>query len=175
DPRSAFAVYLWLSAVQVLLLTHAWEYAGSMLTGRQAKRILPMIGVGASLGAIVGGSSVAPAAIRLGTSNLLWIATGLLVAALPLLWLVTEPAREIEDAGESPGVLLAFVRRSVRGLQEVSTSALLRLLAVGLIALTVTGTLIDLQLKFLLQETFDRDGITAIYGLLSAGVGVGTL
>ena len=40
DPRSAFAVYLWLSTVQVLVLTHAWDYASSLLTGRQAKRLL---------------------------------------------------------------------------------------------------------------------------------------
>ena len=45
NSRSAFIVYLWLSAVQVLVLTHAWDYASSMLTGRQAKRLLPMFGV----------------------------------------------------------------------------------------------------------------------------------
>lgn len=175
DPRTAFAVYLWLSAVQVLLLTHAWEYAGSMLTGRQAKRLVPMIGVGASLGAIVGGSAVAPAAIRIGTSNLLWVSTALLVVALPLLWLVDEPAREVEVTAEDGSAVSGFLSRSVAGFREVSGSNLLRLLAVGLIALTMTGTLIDLQLKFLLQETFGRDGITAIYGLMSAGVGLGTL
>lgn len=175
SPQTAFAVYLWLSAVQVLLLTHAWEYAGSMLTGRQAKRILPMIGVGASLGAISGGSAVVPAAIRLGTSNLLWISVGLLVAALPLLWRVEEPAKELEDPAEESNVLLAFVSRSMRGIRELGSSDLLKLLALGLVALTMTGTLIDLQLKFLLQETFGRDAITAIYGLMSAGVGLGTL
>jgi hypothetical protein len=51
----------------------------------------------------------------------------------------------------------------------------LRLLAVGIVALTLTGTLIDLQLKFLLQESYTRDRIAAIYGLLSAVVGAGTL
>jgi len=71
DPRSAFLLYLWLSAVQVLIVTHSWNYVAAMLTGRQAKRLLPLIGMGASVGAIIGGASVAPAAYRLGTSNLL--------------------------------------------------------------------------------------------------------
>lgn len=174
DPRSAFVVYLWLSAVQVLVLTHAWDYASSMLTGRQAKRILPLIGVGASIGAIVGGTGVAPAALRLGTENLLWIAMALILLALPLLWLVDEPVREIENQeGQNP--LLAFLVRAGRGFQAVGGSKLLRLMAFGLISLTITGTLIDLQLKFLLQETFEKDDITAIYGLMSAGVGTGTL
>lgn len=175
SPRTGFVVYLWLSAVQVLVLTHAWEFAGSMLTGRQAKRLLPMIGVGASIGAIAGGTAVAPAAIQLGTANLLLVSVALLVVALPILWLVDAPAKEIdtEDAGRNTA--LVFLSRSGRGLQAVLGSRLLRLLALALIALTVTGTLIDLQLKFLLQENFGRDDITAIYGLMSAAVGTGTL
>lgn len=174
NPRSAFVVYLWLSAVQVLVLTHAWDYASSMLTGRQAKRLLPMIGVGASLGAIAGGTAVAPAAIRIGTANLLWVATVLLAASLPLLWAVKEPVKEIE-AGKDGNAILTFLSRSGRGFQAVAGSKLLRLLAVGLVALTITGTLIDLQLKFVLQGAFQRDDITAIYGLMSAAVGTGTL
>jgi len=161
--------------VQVLVLTHAWDYAGSMLTGRQAKRLLPLIGVGASIGAIVGGLGVAPAALRMGTSNLLWIGIALLVASLPLLWLVDEPSKEVEEPSRYKNPLLTFMSRSGRGIRSVGTNELLRLLALGLIALTVTGTLIDLQLKFVLQETFPRDRITAIYGLMSAGVGLGTL
>jgi len=175
DPRSAFGIYLLLSAVQVLVLTHAWDYAGSMLTGRQAKRLLPMIGIGASLGAIAGGTGVAPTARGLGTANLLWISVTLVVAALPLLWLVNEPTREPEDSDQGRNVLIGFLARSGRGIQAVSSNQLLRLLALGLIGLTMTGTLIDLQLKFVLKESFGRDDITAIYGLMSAGVGVGTL
>lgn len=38
DARSGFLVYLWIS-VQVLTLTHAWDYAGDMLSGRRAKRL----------------------------------------------------------------------------------------------------------------------------------------
>ncbi len=175
NPRSAFVVYLWLSTVQVLLLTHAWDYASSMLTGRQAKRLLPMIGVGASIGAILGGATVAPAAIRIGTSNLLLVAVALLVSAAPLLWLTDEPTREPENSGDDQHSFAAFLSRSGRGFKAVRSSALLRLMAAGLVALTVTGTLIDLQLKFVLQELYDRDRITAIYGLMSAAVGTGTL
>jgi len=175
DPRTSFVVYLWLSAVQVLMLTHAWDYAGDLLTGRQAKRLLPLIGVGASLGAILGGTGVAPAALGLGTENLLWISAGLLVASLPLLWAIPEPVREAEESTDHLGAAKAFLQRASRGVNSVMGNGLLRLLAVGLVALTLTGTLIDLQLKFLLQESYSRDRITAIYGLLSAAVGAGTL
>lgn len=175
NPRTAFGIYLLLSAAQVLVLTHAWDYAGSMLNGRQAKRLLPMIGIGASLGAIAGGTAVAPAVRGLGTANLLWISISLVLAALPLLWLVNEPIRDIDDTDKNRNVLMTFLARSGRGVQAVASSRLLRLLAFALIGLTMTGTLIDLQLKFILKESFGRDEITAIYGLMSAGVGVGTL
>lgn len=175
DPRTSFAVYLWLSAVQVLLLTHAWDYAGDLLTGRQAKRLLPLIGAGASCGAILGGAGVAPAAFGLGTENLLWVSAVLLALALPLLWAIPEPAREADEPTDHVGAVKAFVARASRGVRAVAENGLLRLLAVGLVALTLTGTLIDLQLKFLLQESYSRDRITAIYGILSAVVGAGTL
>ncbi|HET9948582.1 MAG TPA: hypothetical protein VFQ22_06650, partial [Longimicrobiales bacterium] len=174
-PRSAFGIYLWVSVVQVLVLTHAWDYASDLLTGRQTKRILPLIGVGASLGAIFGGLGVAPAAFSLGTENLLWVAVALMVGALPVLWTIREPMREPEEPAVRMSAVAAFVQRASRGLRSIASHDLLRLLAVGLIALTLTGTLIDLQLKFLLQETYPRDRITAIYGLLSAAVGAGTL
>jgi HEAT repeat protein/MFS family permease len=172
---TSFVIYLWISAVQVLMLTHAWDYAGNMLTGRQAKRLLPLIGMGASFGAIVGGTGVAPAVFWLGTDDLLWVSMLLLIVSLPLLWLVAEPVREAEDSAGQGGPAKEFLQRAGRGIRSVSSNGLLRLLALGLVALTLTGTLIDLQLKFLLQETYPRDRITAIYGLLSASVGVGTL
>jgi HEAT repeat protein len=173
--RTAFVVYLWLSAVQVLVLTHAWDYASSLLTGRQAKRLLPLIGLGASIGAIVGGLSVAPATRALRTENLLWIALALVLCSLPVLWLVGEPVKEPDEATPEKSPLVAFAERSGRGLREVARRDLLRLMAFGLVALTIAGTLIDLQLKFLLQDAYERDEITAIYGYLSAGVGLGTL
>ena len=174
NPRTAFWVYLWLSAVQVLVLTHAWEYSSSTLTGRQAKRMLPMMGVGASLGAIAGGTAVGTLAVRLGTSNLLWLSVALLLAGLPLLWLIDEPVREIDDQG-AKNPLMVFLKRSGRGFHSVATSKLLRLLAFGLIALTMTGTLIDLQLKFALQSVYGQNEITAFYGLMSAAIGAGTV
>lgn len=175
NPRSSFGLYLWISAVQVLVITHAWDYVGDLLTGRQAKRILPLIGMGASIGAILGGGSVAPAALSLGTANLLVISAVLLVAALPFLWAVEEPIREEDEDAVDVGAVKTFIHGAGTGFRTLATEPLLRLLAVGLVALTLTGTLVDLQLKVALQDTFDRDGITAFYGMMSVVVGIGAL
>jgi HEAT repeat protein len=108
---------------------------------------------------------------------LLWLSVALLVGALPLLWAIPEPARDPAEpeSADHLGAAAAFLLKAGRGLRTISSNTLLTLLAVGVVALTLTGTLIDLQLKFLLQDTFPRDRIAAIYGLLSAAVGAGTL
>ena len=176
NERSAFVLYLWLSAVQVLIITHAWDYVGNLLTGRQAKRLLPLIGMGASLGAIVGGASVAPAAYALGTSTLLGISALLLAIALPLLWSMPEPGRDEDDEETAgAGAVRAFMVGASRGFRSLGRERLLRLLAFGIVALTLAGTLIDLQLKLVLNERFEGDQIAAIYGYMSMAVGLGTL
>ena len=175
DPRSAFVLYVWLSAVQVLIVTHSWTYVGGLLTGRQAKRLAPLIGMGASFGAIMGGASVAPAAYLLGTPNLLVISAVLLAMALPLVWLVREPGGDDDEVSEGKGGVRSFLAGAGLGFRSLGRERLLRLLAFGMIALTLAGTLIDLQLKLILNATFDGDDIAAIYGYMSVAIGIGTL
>ena len=175
DPGSAFLLYVWLSAVQVLIVTHSWTYVGGLLTGRQAKRLAPLIGMGASFGAIMGGASVAPAAYRSGTSNLLLISAFLLALALPLVWFVREPDGDDDEINEDGGGVRSFLAGAALGFQSLGRERLLRLLAFGMIALTLAGTLIDLQLKLILNATFGGDDIAAIYGYMSVAIGLGTL
>jgi HEAT repeat protein len=174
-PRSAFFLFLWLSMVQALVVTHAWDYVGDMFTGRQARRLLPLMGMAASVGAILAGLGVAPAALALGTSNLLVIAMGLMLAALPCLWAVAEPTRETVEDAEDSGAVRTFLRGSSRGFRAIGSEPLLRVMALGLVGLTLAGTLIDLQLKFAVQRTFGRDSITAFYGIMAGITGTGTL
>lgn len=174
-PRSAFFLFLWLSMVQALVVTHAWDYVGDMFTGRQARRLLPLMGMAASIGAILAGLAVAPAALAFGTSNLLVVAMALMLAALPFLWGVTEPTRETVEEGGDSGTIRAFVRGSSRGFRAIGKEPLLRVMALGLIGLTLCGTLIDLQLKFAVQRHFGRDDITAFYGIMAGITGTGTL
>ena len=174
DVRTTFAVYLLLSAIEVLILSHAWDYVGDLLTGRQAKRMLPAIGLGASMGAIAGGAAVAPAALLLGTENVLIVAAILIALGLPALWAVPEPSRDEDEELLDLGAVRSFAVGASRGIRALGSERLLRLLALGVVALTVTSTLIELQLMQALQA-FDRDAITAIYGYMAIGSGVGTL
>lgn len=176
DPRSALPVYLVLSAVQVLAITHAWDFVGDLLTGRQAKRLAPLLGIGASLGALVGGAAVPAVAFTLGTENLLLIGGALLGGALPLLWMVPEPAVPLDEPSSvGRGAVRSFLVGAGRGFRSIGSERLLRLMALGVIGLSLTGTLIELQFKLALQSNLDRDQITAVLGIMSGVVGTGTL
>ena len=176
NPRWAAGVYLLLSAVQVLLLTHAWDYAGDLLTGRQAKRLAPLLGIGASVGTLVGGGSIPLVVTWVGTENLLVIAAFVVAAGLPLLWAVPEPGVPVDETADTgKGALRTFVSGAARGLRGITSEPLLSLMAGALVFLALTGTLIELQFKTALQATMGRDQITAVLGVLSSLVGVGTL
>ena len=176
NPRMSLAVYLLMSVVQVVCLTHAWDFVGDLLTGRQAKRLAPLFGLGASLGAMVGGGSIPGLAVALGTANLLVVGAVLLGVALPLLWAVPEPGKPVDEPAEvGRGAVRSFVRGAARGFRTISSEPLLGLMALSLAGITIAGTLIELQFKLGLQASFDRDRITAVMGVMSSAVGLGTL
>jgi len=176
DPAMSLAVYLLMSVVQVVCLTHAWDFVGDLLTGRQAKRLAPLFGVGASLGAMVGGVAVPVLTVLFGAPNLLLAGGALLGLALPLLWAVPEPLKPPEEPSDAgSGAVRAFVRGAARGFRALGSEPLLRVLALSLVGITLAGTLIELQFKLGLQASFGRDRITAVLGLMSSLVGAGTL
>lgn len=174
-PASAFGIYLWASAVQVLVLTHGWDYVGDLLTGRQAKRLVPLIAAGGSLAAVVAGFSVAPAALALGAEALLWLAGVLILLGTVLLYLVREPGGATDPEEDGTGGFRALARRSTRGFKALASHRLLRLLAMAVVVMILMSTLVDFQWKLAVQERFRRDEIAVAYGLLAAAVGVGAL
>lgn len=174
-PATAFALFIGLTTVEVLILTHMWDFASSFCVGRQAKRLMPLVGMGASTGILLAGFAVSPAAVALGTENLLLVAAGLLAVTLPLIRQIREPSWEPTAPTDGEGGVAEFLRTAGRGLRSLRSSDLLRLLAVATILLVVVSTLIDFQLKLAVQERFGRDRITAIYGMLFGVIGIGTI
>jgi HEAT repeat protein len=176
NPRWSLGVYLVLSAAQVLMLTHAWDYAGDLLTGRQAKRLAPLLGIGASVGTMAGGASVPFVVSWMGTQNLLLLATVCVAASLPLLWAIPEPAVPVDETSDTGrSALRAFVSGAGRGLKAIRVEPLLTLMGGTMVFIVLTGTLIEMQFKTALQSTMERDQITSFLGVMSSVVGFGTL
>ena len=100
----------------------------------------------------------------------------LLAAGLPFLWAVPEPAVPVDETADvGRGAVQSFLKGAGRGFKGIASQPLLRLMAVAVVAISLTGTLIELQFKLSLQESLSRDQITAVMGIMSSVVGVGTL
>jgi HEAT repeat protein len=74
---------LWLTVAVASLLQSVglWGIAGAVTDTRSAKRLFPVFGSGAILGAVLGGLATRPLASVIGVSNLLFVWAGCLVCA----------------------------------------------------------------------------------------------
>ena len=168
DPRWAFVLYLWLSIVGALMVALAWSSVGDVLTGRQSRRLMPLLIAGTSFAGMSAGFGLAPAAEAFGTPDLLFgAAVALLLGAGVLRLSPVQPATEDTDA--------RFIDRVRKGAFLIRNHRLLALLAGAVVLSAVIATLVDYQFKAVLQEEFDRDAITSLFGVLAGAVGFGTL
>ena len=82
--------YIWLGVFNVFVIAQFWSFANDIYTEGQGRRLFPLVGVGASLGAWVGASSVGPLVRRLDFTpfTLMLLAAVVLVLTLSVTWYV---------------------------------------------------------------------------------------
>jgi HEAT repeat protein len=142
-------------AVEVLLsilLGQAWAVVGEAVDVRAAKRLFPVIGLGAGLAWTLGGFAVSAVARLLGPASLLLLGGGGLVGALAALEVVA--TRDITHDAPPPRSSKGFFAGVASGLGYIASEPLTRVLA-----LIVTGELVvekvtDFQLFALAQQRF---------------------
>ena len=61
--REGVVFFIWLGIFNVFIVSQFWAFANDLYTEGQGRRLFPLVGVGASLGAFVGASAV-PALLR---------------------------------------------------------------------------------------------------------------
>src|SRR5215475_5687337 len=70
------AFYLWLGIFNVLVVSNFWSFANDLYTEEQGKRLFAIIGIGASLGAIIGAFVPHVLHSALGVYQLMLVAAG---------------------------------------------------------------------------------------------------
>jgi AAA family ATP:ADP antiporter len=137
------AFYLWLGIFSVVIVSNFWSFATDLYRQDQGKRLFAIIGLGGSVGAILG--ALVPQHLHrlVGTSQLLLVAAGGLVASNVLYRIVSR--RELRArAAESPVAVPApeAVQPVGRegGFGLVIGDRYLRLMAVMLLVATVINT-----------------------------------
>src|SRR3954453_7924779 len=87
--------YLWVGCYSLTILAQFWAFANDIYTPEQGKRVFAVIGVGSSLGALIG-SYLAKLCVKpLGPENMMLVPAGVLMLCLAIVRVVN--ARETQD------------------------------------------------------------------------------
>ena len=102
--REGVVFFIWLGIYNVFIVAQFWAFANDLYTEGQGRRLFPLIGVGASLGAWVGAATVAPLVKQAGfTAHTLMVAAAaVLLVALSITVFVNrrETARAEPEAAK---------------------------------------------------------------------------
>jgi ATP:ADP antiporter, AAA family len=82
--RVGIPYFLWIGIFNLMVIAQFWAFANDLYTKDQGKRLFPLIGVGASLGAWVGSVRAGKLIVAFGAPRLL-IGAGILLVACTLL------------------------------------------------------------------------------------------
>lgn len=134
-----FAFYIWLGIFNVFVVAQFWSFANDLYSEEAGKRLFPIIGVGASLGAWAGSVFTEQLFERLRIVGMMPLAAAGLLACLGLTWLVNrrfgaQAARHgSEDPSKAP-------LGKEGGFELVLKNRYLRLIAVMVLLLNVVNT-----------------------------------
>jgi AAA family ATP:ADP antiporter len=97
--KVAALFYIWLGVFNVFVIAQFWSFANDIYTEGQGRRLFPLVGVGASLGAWVGASSVGALvrAYDFTPFTLMLLAGAVLVVALGITWIVNQRETAMAD------------------------------------------------------------------------------
>jgi AAA family ATP:ADP antiporter len=163
--------FVWTSVFNLFVVSVFWAFMADWFRSEQAKRLFGFIGVGGTLGSIVGSASTAALAPVIGTPNLLLISAVLIECAV--LCVVQFPAREQVSAAnaELSPMSVTTVEEDARpiggstwaGITHVMHSPYLMGISAFFILLTIGSTILYFEQTDIVGKAFaDRASRTAV-------------
>jgi ATP:ADP antiporter, AAA family len=170
--------FIWTSAFNLFVVSIFWGYMADNFRTDQGKRLFGFIGVGGTLGSVVGAGITAFLAERLGTVNLLLISIALLELSVqcakrfPTLSKRSDDSnRSASDKNETPigGGILAGISHTVRSPYLVG-------ICVYMLMFTIGSTFLYFQQATIIEQNFsDRASRTAFLGKIDLIVNLLTI
>ena len=135
------AFYLWLGIFNVLVVSNFWSYANDLYTDEEGKRLFAVIGVGASIGAILGAYVPHLLNDALGTDGLMMLAVIGLGASIVIYRTVDirERAKKVQVV-EARVAKVEPLQDKKGGFSLVMRDKYLRTLALMLLVATIINT-----------------------------------
>jgi len=153
--RIGVAFYIWVGIFNVFVISQFWAFANDLYTESQGKRLFPMIGVGASLGALAGaqGASWLFKHLQFTPYGLMNTAAGILAICAALVW-----AANRVEARRGDQVMNRHAEAKIEGengFKLVFQSAYLRNIAALIVVLNVVNT----TGEFLLSSVVELEAV----------------
>ncbi|MBL8241063.1 MAG: hypothetical protein JNM66_26815 [Bryobacterales bacterium] len=150
------AFYIWVGIFNVFVISQFWAFANDLYTEAQGKRLFPMIGVGASLGALVGAQAAAWLfkSFQFTPYTLMACAAGVLAICASLVWM----ANRVETS-RGDQVMNRHAEEPItgaNGFQLVFQSRYLRMVALLIVLLNVVNTTGEFLLSSVVEQEAAR-------------------
>ncbi len=156
--------YVWVGVVNMMLVAQFWAFANDIYDEERGKRLFPLVGIGASLGAALGAQVTAVLAEPIGPYQLLLVSAGLLaICALLFHWVHTresQPKKAGSHEGEARDQEAPASEPQKRGygFDLVFKHRYLRLLA----AFSLAFTLVNTNGEYMLSKLFKQAASDAV-------------
>jgi ATP:ADP antiporter, AAA family len=189
DPYGPFVLYIWVEVASSIAIVQAWAYTNDAFDPRQAKRLIPLVGLGASFSFLCNGLIVQPLVVHwIDVSDLTWAVAGSLLLSLLVFHFAqrrsigsahsagagaeAEAGVETEAATADELRTPGFFATLQKGFPQIARSPLLRLVVFVTIATVIAQGLLDYLFMNALRERMTRNELAAFYatfiGLLGA-------
>jgi AAA family ATP:ADP antiporter len=174
--RIGVAFFLWAGIFNLVVISQFWAFSNDLFTADRGRRLFPVIGIGASLGAFVGAGISYLGFERLGAYQLMLIAAfGLVVPTVLTLWANRREEGVTADSERQTHSEPPMSKTS--GFRLVLTNRYLLLIALLMITAnlvnTLGGYLLDVFVKGYAQaQAAGGSGISqqAMIGTISGGI-----
>ena len=175
--RIGIPFYLWIGVFSMAAVAQFWAFANDLYNTERGKRLFPVIGVGASLGAVVGSGLASIVFGGVGPYRLMLIAAaGLLVPVGLTVWvnrrektvLRAVPRAESENASAKEETSTEQPLSRTGGFQLVASNRYLRLIALLVLVFSLVNTLGGFILNSMI--TAEAGGDRALIGTMAGRI-----
>ncbi|MDY0000893.1 MAG: Npt1/Npt2 family nucleotide transporter [Polyangia bacterium] len=176
-PTGPFFLYIWVEVASSIAIVQAWSYVSDVFDPRQAKRLIPLVGLGASLSFLLNGFVVNPLVKHvINAEELTWLVVTSLLAAIAMLHLASKRGLGLDrpkgQRSHGRGKKTdSFFGAMSTGFHQIASTPLLRLFAIITVATIITQGLLDYLFMNELRARFDKNALASFYAMFFALLG----
>lgn len=177
DPYGPFILYIWVEVAASIAIVQAWAFVSDAFDPRQAKRLIPLVGLGASFSFLLNGFVVHPLVkYFIDATDLTWLVAFSFLMSILLFWVARRRGIGSRDKPSRPtpthkkGAGDTFFGSLKLGFEQIGRTPLLRLFAIITVATIISQGLLDFIFMSTLKERFEKNDLASFlaifYGVL---------